>query len=64
MDFFFLSPKGPEEVEIKCPLNHIACHGSSACVHLSKLCNGVVDCPDGFDEGGHCQGESVMEECN
>ncbi|ERE71510.1 prolow-density lipoprotein receptor-related protein 1 [Cricetulus griseus] len=50
------SMQGPEEVEMKCALNHVACHGVSACVHLSQLCNGVLDCPNGFDEGVHCQG--------
>lgn len=50
---------GPEEVEIKCPLNHIACLGANKCVHLSQLCNGVLDCSDGYDEGVHCRGESI-----
>lgn len=46
-------------MEIKCPLNHVACPGAGACVHLSQLCNGMVDCPNGSDEGVHCQGESA-----
>nr|XP_035946764.1 low-density lipoprotein receptor-related protein 1B-like isoform X1 [Halichoerus grypus] len=49
----------PEEIELKCPLNHIACLGANKCIHLSQLCNGVLDCSDGYDEGLHCQGESV-----
>lgn len=54
MDFFFFLFKGFEEVEIKCFLNYIVCYGFSVCVYLLKLCNGVVDCLDGFDEGGYC----------
>lgn len=50
---------GPEEVEIKCPWNHIACLGANKCIHLSQLCNGVLDCLDGYDEGVHCRGESI-----
>ena len=50
---------GPEEVETKCPLNHIACLGDNKCVHLSQMCNGVLDCSDGYDEGVHCRGEST-----
>ncbi|KFO21543.1 Low-density lipoprotein receptor-related protein 1B [Fukomys damarensis] len=46
--------KGPEDVEIKCSLNHIACLGTDTCIHLSQLCNGVLDCSDGYDEGAHC----------
>ncbi|XP_040330903.1 low-density lipoprotein receptor-related protein 1B isoform X2 [Herpailurus yagouaroundi] len=45
----------PEEVDIKCPLNHIACLGANKCIHLSRLCNGVLDCSDGYDEGLQCQ---------
>ena len=50
---------GPEEVETKCPWNHIACLGANKCIHLSQLCNGVLDCLDGYDEGVHCRGESI-----
>ncbi|MBN3284997.1 LRP1 protein, partial [Polyodon spathula] len=25
------------------------------CIHMSKLCNGVPDCTDGWDEGPHCR---------
>ena len=50
---------GPEEVETKCPWNHIACLGANKCIHLSQLCNGILDCLDGYDEGVHCRGESI-----
>ncbi|XP_028821660.1 low-density lipoprotein receptor-related protein 1B-like, partial [Denticeps clupeoides] len=46
----------PEEVRVRCPLNHIQCIGTRKCIHFNKLCNGAKDCPDGFDEGVHCRG--------
>lgn len=61
MILFLKFSSGPEEVEIKCPLNHIACLGANTCIHLSQLCNGIADCSDGDDEGRHCQGECL---CN
>ncbi|KAH1184779.1 hypothetical protein KIL84_012720 [Mauremys mutica] len=51
--------RGPEEIEFKCPLNHITCIGTNRCIHLSQLCNGVYDCSDGYDEGVHCRGSIV-----
>uniref|UniRef100_A0A8C7IEQ3 EGF-like domain-containing protein n=1 Tax=Oncorhynchus kisutch TaxID=8019 RepID=A0A8C7IEQ3_ONCKI len=38
-----------------CPLNHIQCIGTRKCIHFNKLCNGAIDCEDGFDEGVHCR---------
>uniref|UniRef100_A0A8K9XGV9 EGF-like domain-containing protein n=1 Tax=Oncorhynchus mykiss TaxID=8022 RepID=A0A8K9XGV9_ONCMY len=39
----------------QCPLNHIQCIGTRKCIHFNKLCNGAIDCEDGFDEGVHCR---------
>ncbi|KAG7494682.1 low-density lipoprotein receptor-related protein 1-like [Solea senegalensis] len=38
-----------------CPHNEYHCGGTELCIHLSKLCNGVPDCTDGWDEGPHCR---------
>uniref|UniRef100_A0A7M4EJS2 Low-density lipoprotein receptor-related protein 1B n=1 Tax=Crocodylus porosus TaxID=8502 RepID=A0A7M4EJS2_CROPO len=51
----------PEEIEFKCPLNHIACIGTNRCIHLSQLCNGAYDCSDGYDEGVHCR--ELLSKC-
>ncbi|CAG7827043.1 unnamed protein product, partial [Allacma fusca] len=36
----------------KCSPTRFSC-GNSACLHLSKVCNGLKDCPDGEDEDRH-----------
>ncbi|KAG9261064.1 low-density lipoprotein receptor-related protein 1B-like [Astyanax mexicanus] len=41
--------------QVVCPLNHMQCVGSHRCVPFSKVCDGVADCEDGYDEGVHCR---------
>ncbi|XP_076159537.1 low-density lipoprotein receptor-related protein 1B-like [Alosa pseudoharengus] len=47
--------QGSGEVVLKCPLNHIQCIGTKKCIHFNKLCDGALDCEDGYDEGVHCR---------
>nr|XP_015214112.1 PREDICTED: low-density lipoprotein receptor-related protein 1B isoform X3 [Lepisosteus oculatus] len=47
--------QGPGDVVVKCPLNHMLCIGTRKCIHYNKVCNGVLDCDDGYDEGVHCR---------
>uniref|UniRef100_A0A8K9XSB1 EGF-like domain-containing protein n=1 Tax=Oncorhynchus mykiss TaxID=8022 RepID=A0A8K9XSB1_ONCMY len=49
------SVPGAGDVVERCPLNHIQCIGTRKCIHFNKLCNGAIDCEDGFDEGVHCR---------
>uniref|UniRef100_A0A8K9V081 EGF-like domain-containing protein n=1 Tax=Oncorhynchus mykiss TaxID=8022 RepID=A0A8K9V081_ONCMY len=46
---------GADVFYVLCPLNHIQCIGTRKCIHFNKLCNGAIDCEDGFDEGVHCR---------
>ncbi|KAI4875174.1 hypothetical protein NFI96_014240 [Prochilodus magdalenae] len=45
----------PHNLVLQCPPNELQCQGTEVCVHMSKLCNGMSDCPDGGDEGAHCR---------
>ena len=54
------SVPGAGDVVVRCPLNHIQCIGTRKCIHFNKLCNGAIDCEDGFDEGVHCRGKSWL----
>lgn len=47
---------GPHSTVSHCPPNEYQCGGTELCIHMSKLCNGVPDCTDGWDEGPHCRG--------
>lgn len=47
---------GPHSTISRCPPNEYQCGGTDLCIHMSKLCNGVSDCTDGWDEGPHCRG--------
>ncbi|KAK0138336.1 Low-density lipoprotein receptor-related protein 1 [Merluccius polli] len=46
---------GPHSRVSQCPPNEYQCGGTELCIHMSKLCNGVPDCTDGWDEGPHCR---------
>uniref|UniRef100_A0A3Q4HZ43 Low density lipoprotein receptor-related protein 1Aa n=1 Tax=Neolamprologus brichardi TaxID=32507 RepID=A0A3Q4HZ43_NEOBR len=48
-------PSGPHSTVSRCPPNEYQCGGTELCIHMSKLCNGVSDCTDGWDEGPHCR---------
>ncbi|KAF3860451.1 hypothetical protein F7725_000706 [Dissostichus mawsoni] len=39
----------------QCPVNEHGCLDPDVCIHMSKLCDGVPECPDGWDEGPHCR---------
>lgn len=47
---------GPHSTVSRCPPNEYQCGGTELCIHMSKLCNGVPDCTNGWDEGAHCRG--------
>ncbi|KPP78525.1 low-density lipoprotein receptor-related protein 1-like [Scleropages formosus] len=46
---------GPHSRVSRCPPNEYQCLGTEVCIHMSKLCDGVHDCTDGWDEGPHCR---------
>lgn len=54
-----MSYSGPHSAVSHCPPNEYQCGGTELCIHMSKLCNGVPDCTDGWDEGPHCRGITV-----
>ncbi|CAL8382563.1 unnamed protein product [Boreogadus saida] len=47
--------RGPHIRASQCPPNEYQCGGTELCIHMSRLCNGVPDCTDGWDEGPHCR---------
>lgn len=62
MKVFSLIPlpsSGPHSTVSRCPPNEYQCGGTELCIHMNKLCNGVSDCTDGWDEGPHCRGIAV-----
>lgn len=55
-----VSSSGPHSTVSRCPPNEYQCGGTELCIHMSKLCNGVPDCTDGWDEGPHCRGTAIF----
>lgn len=53
---FFWFPGSHSRVN-QCPVNEHGCLDLDVCIHMSKLCDGVPDCSDGWDEGPHCRGD-------
>lgn len=49
---------GSHNRENQCPVNEHGCLDVDVCIHMSKLCDGVPDCSDGWDEGPHCRGNT------
>lgn len=45
----------------QCPVNEHGCLDVDVCIHMSKLCDGVPDCSDGWDEGPHCRGNDTYK---
>ena len=35
--------------------NEFNCNIDSKCINLNKICDGIIDCPNGDDEGDFCQ---------
>lgn len=58
-DFFFF-PGSHNRVN-QCPVNEHGCLDLDVCIHMSKVCDGVPDCSDGWDEGPHCRGNKLTE---
>ncbi|ESN93588.1 hypothetical protein HELRODRAFT_180677 [Helobdella robusta] len=45
-----------------CSLVEVRCEGSTKCVHLSKLCDGKIDCPNAYDESREvCRAKPIGE---
>lgn len=47
----------------QCPVNEHGCLDLDVCIHMSKVCDGVPDCSDGWDEGPHCRGKTHSQIC-
>lgn len=52
---------GSHNREYQCPVNELGCLDPEVCIHLTKLCDGVPDCTDGWDEGPHCRGNNTQK---
>lgn len=39
----------------QCEYPDRVCNETGACIHVEQLCDGRSDCPDGTDEGFHCE---------
>lgn len=59
LPYLCLSSSGPHSTVSRCPPNEYQCGGTELCIHMSKLCNGIPDCTDSWDEGPHCRGSTV-----
>ncbi|KAL8579462.1 hypothetical protein ACOMHN_026827 [Nucella lapillus] len=47
--------------QFQCLPNMYRCPGTFHCIEFSRLCDGLVDCPnDGADEGGHCLNRACL----
>ncbi|KAG8200378.1 hypothetical protein JTE90_028559 [Oedothorax gibbosus] len=47
-----------------CPKNYFRCNDGITCRKLSKLCDGVNNCPDFSDEGPFCRNKSMCSGTN
>ena len=53
--FFFLKNLLLGHVNTVCPANYFRCPDGSGCRLIAQLCDGTVDCSDGWDEGDFCR---------
>ncbi|CAF88716.1 unnamed protein product, partial [Tetraodon nigroviridis] len=50
-----LCPPGSHSKVNQCPVNEHGCLDPEVCIPMSRLCDGVPHCTDGWDEGPHCR---------
>lgn len=60
LKFVSLCPPGSHSKVNQCPVNEQGCLDPEVCIPMSKLCDGVPDCTDGWDEGPHCRGNRCV----
>jgi len=49
-----------EEGPSRCPFYTFHCLVDDVCISLARVCNGIIECSDGADETGACQGQCQL----